>query len=287
MRRITLTWEDTKSGSLILVTPKYGLSEAGRPKALCRVRQNGTSVLGRYAAPDSQTEDAAKDRGILLEKETAAMLLGLLSQIRSEDRITLVSGYRSREEQVQIWEDTLEKEGEAFTRTYVAKPGHSEHESGLAVDLAESQEEIDFICPQFPREGICGEFRKKASHWGFTERYLAGKESVTGIGEEPWHFRYVGTPHALIMEERGLVLEEYIQLLRRHPYGERPLVWKGCGLAVEISFLPAVPGDRAQLLQREDWPWAVSGNNADGFIITRWNGTAIRERVMGKERAAG
>lgn len=160
MRRITLTWEDTKSGSLILVTPKYGLSEAGRPKALCRVRQNGTSVLGRYAAPDSQTEDAAKDRGILLEKETAAMLLGLLSQIRSEDRITLVSGYRSREEQVQIWEDTLEKEGEAFTRTYVAKPGHSEHESGLAVDLAESQEEIDFICPQFPREGICGEFRK-------------------------------------------------------------------------------------------------------------------------------
>ena len=94
MRRITLTWEDTKSGSLILVTPKYGLSEAGRPKALCRVRQNGTSVLGRYAAPDSQTEDAAKDRGILLEKETAAMLLGLLSQIRSEDRITLVSGYR-------------------------------------------------------------------------------------------------------------------------------------------------------------------------------------------------
>ena len=58
-------------------------------------------------------------------------------------------------------------------------------------------------------------------------------------------------------------------------------------LAHYCTLLPAVPGDRAQLLQREDWPWAVSGNNADGFIITRWNGTAIRERVMGKERAAG
>ncbi len=271
MRRITLTWEDTKSGSLILVTPKYGLSEEGRPKALCRVRQNGTSVLGRYAAPDSQTEDAAKDRGILLEKETAAMLLGLLSQIRSEDRITLVSGYRSREEQVQIWEDTLEKEGEAFTRTYVAKPGHSEHESGLAVDLAESQEEIDFICPQFPREGICGEFRKKASHWGFTERYLAGKESVTGIGEEPWHFRYVGLPHSMAMEQEGMILEEYLSFLKESTSPNCPYLSFGpeAGTCTEIFYLSMEKGKE----RRFSWPETAkvwfSGTNEGGIVGCR------------------
>ena len=74
-------------------------------------------------------------------------------------RITAVSGYRPHQEQVKIWEDTMRKEGEKFTRTYVAKPGHSEHESGLAVDLAEQREEIDFIRPEFPRSGICRRFR--------------------------------------------------------------------------------------------------------------------------------
>ena len=98
------------------------------------------------------------------------MLGRLLSDIQSEGRIVLVSGYRSHEEQVQIWDDTLRTEGEAFTRTYVAKPGHSEHESGLAIDLAENRDKIDFICPEFPKEGSCGTFLQRASGYGFVLR---------------------------------------------------------------------------------------------------------------------
>ena len=67
-----------------------------------------------------------------------------------------VSGWRSHAEQKQIWDDTLAKEGEAFTRAYVAWPGCSEHESGLAIDLAEAAEEIDFIRPAFSYDGISG-----------------------------------------------------------------------------------------------------------------------------------
>ena len=96
-----------------------------------------------------------------------------------------------------------------FRSTYVALPGHSEHESGLAVDLGLKKDVIDFIRPDFPYDGICGVFRELAPDYGFIERYPRGKEAVTGIGHEPWHFRYIGTPHARILTESGLVLEEY------------------------------------------------------------------------------
>ena len=124
-----------------------------------------------------------------------------------------VSGWRSHREQQKIWDDTIAEKGELFTRKYVAVPGCSEHETGLAIDLAENAPEIDFICPEFPRTGICGKFRERAPHYGFIERYPKGKESVTGIGAEPWHFRYVGLPHSLIMTGLGLVLEEYVGLI--------------------------------------------------------------------------
>lgn len=79
----------------------------------------------------------------------------------------------------------------------------SEHQTGLAIDLAENKEQIDFICPHFPYTGICGEFRAAAPRFGFIERYVSGKEQITGIGAEPWHFRYVGYPHSVIMAEKN------------------------------------------------------------------------------------
>lgn len=263
MRERILPWEAVGTGSLILVNGEHP----------CRV-----------IPPERELAAVGDpDKGVRMERRAALLLEELMAKLRGWEGIAPVSGWRSLREQRNTWEEALSKEGPDFARSFVARPGHSEHHTGLAIDLGERREEIDPICPAFPDEGPCGRFRRLAARYGFILRYPAGKESVTGIAHEPWHFRYVGAPHALIMEERGLALEEYIRLLRQHPYGERPLRWEGCGLAVEIAFLPAVPGETSRLLQREDWPCAVSGNNADGFIITRWNGTAIRERVMGKE----
>ena len=70
-------------------------------------------------------------------------------------------------------------------------------------------EHMDFICPEFPYDGICGHFRALAPDYGFILRYTKEKEAITGISEEPWHFRYVGVPHARIITDRGLCLEEY------------------------------------------------------------------------------
>lgn len=147
---------------------------------------------------------------ILMEETAARALRALLRELGAEGQIVPVSGYRTMEEQTQIYEDSLRENGGEFTKKFVALPGCSEHQTGLAIDLGLCKDEIDFICPDFPYEGICQKFRLMAQDYGFVERYPAGKEAVTGIGHEPWHFRYVGRPHARIMTDRGLVLEEYL-----------------------------------------------------------------------------
>lgn len=271
MKQVTLTFEGTKCGSLILVTPKYGLSGEGRPGQLLRVMPGGIPAPCMNSGRDCLSEDVGAGTDPVLESETARMLCRLLTDLGSKDRIVLVSGYRSHEEQRKIWEDTWEREGEAFTRTYVAKPGHSEHESGLAVDLAENREQIDFICPEFPREGICQEFRERASFYGFTERYPAEKEALTGIGAEPWHFRYVGVPHSMAMEREGMILEEYIAFLKEHTSPQSPYLCFGpeTGVCTEIFYLPVEKGKERVLCCPEGGEMWFSGTNEGGVVGCR------------------
>lgn len=151
---------------------------------------------------------------ISMEQEAAEQLTALLNTLPG-DQIVLVSGYRTRREQEEIWDNSVRENGLEFTKKYVAKPGCSEHETGLAIDLGLKAEEIDFIRPAFPYEGICQKFREKAADYGFIERYQRSKEMVTGISAEQWHFRYVGVPHAGIIKEKDLALEEYIAYLER------------------------------------------------------------------------
>lgn len=251
MRTVKLTKEDTLHGYLMLVTPEFPIKEESRIGTMVPVKMPG----GRGSF-------------VYLEAEAEHMLCRLLADLDSQDRIVPVSGYRSHEEQIQIWEDTMQKEGEAFTRTFVAKPGHSEHESGLAIDLAENREKIDFICPEFPKEGICGQFRKKAPAYGFIERYPEDRTSVTGIGAEPWHFRYVGKPHGLVMEKEGLILEEYIAFLREETSPERPYRY----MDTEISYIDMKEKDTMFLRLPKESSCQISGTNEGGIILTRSKG---------------
>jgi len=148
--------------------------------------------------------------GVLLEREAADALSRLMEELDGWKDILPVSGWRSLVEQREIYDASLRENGPAFTKKFVALPGHSEHQTGLAIDLGLRLPEIDLIRPAFPYEGICQRFREAAPAYGFIERYPAGKEAVTGIAHEPWHFRYVGAPHAEIITRRGLTLEEYL-----------------------------------------------------------------------------
>ena len=202
---------------------------------------------------------------ILLDTRAAAMLSGVISRIGAAGEIVPVSGWRSEAEQREIWDGSMRESGEEFTRKYVALPGCSEHQTGLAIDLALRADNIDFIRPEFPYDGVCGRFRALAADYGFVERYQSGKEGVTGIAAEPWHFRYVGRPHARIMCEMGLCLEEYVEYLRAYPYPERLLEVRGEVYEAEVGFAGA-----RDALGLPDAPCQVSGNNVDGYIYTLW-----------------
>lgn len=232
-------------GSLILVNQSHPLQDFARPE---------------LTAPDPAYPH------ILMERRAALLLAACIRDAGALGQIVPVSGWRSHEEQQAIWDETMIKEGETFTRQYVALPGCSEHESGLAIDLAKAAPEIDFIRPEFPYDGVCGVFRRLAPSYGFVERYRKDKQSVTGIAAEPWHFRYVGVPHALLMENKHLCLEEYIDLLRRQELtctlenGSRMRVRR-----LDAQDLPAWSRTSAGTYQ-------LSPDNDGGIIVTQWEG---------------
>ncbi|WP_445293335.1 D-alanyl-D-alanine carboxypeptidase family protein [Cohnella sp. 56] len=99
-------------------------------------------------------------------------------------------GYRTAAEQTEIYESSLRDNSPQYTAAYVAWPGCSEHQTGLAVDVGLSRwsgDKPDFIAPDFPDGGVCLAFKRLASRYGFVQRYRAGMEDITGIACEPWH----------------------------------------------------------------------------------------------------
>lgn len=279
---LSLSKERIHAGSLILVNSRYPyhqqpdtvlvpVCESAHGTPLTPADEN---ISNKGLAPAGENTSA-----ILLERRAAALLNSLMESMRGWRSIVPVSGWRSRQEQQEIWDDSLRENGRTFTETYVALPGHSEHQTGLAIDLGLKQENIDFIRPDFPYTGICRIFRQKAAGFGFVERYPKDRENVTGIGHEPWHFRYVGVPHAAIMETLGMTLEEYTDFLRQFPYGEHPYQYLQGRLAVNVSYLKA-GGDVTFARLGGTHPYSVSGNNVDGFIITEWRGAYGQENSL-------
>ena len=252
MRTLTLDKNNIYNGNLILVNKTYPIANAN------------TEYKNTLVPVDTRHSD------ILLEMRTATMLSRLMSELDCSNSIVPVSGYRSLHEQEQIYTDSMKENGKDFTVKYVAHPDRSEHQTGLAIDLAEKKKDINFIRPHFPYTGICQQFRQKAVQYGFVERYPKGKEEITGIAHEPWHFRYVGYPHSKIMQNNGLTLEEYIEFIKGYPYQGEHLMLNNAKHSIEIFYVNASDPSQTMVALPEDIPYQISGNNVDGFIITLW-----------------
>ena len=173
--------------------------------------------------------------------------------------LVIRSAYRSRAGQQQIYENYVGLVGYTEAQRWASLPGHSEHQAGVAVDLGRrSGGEIQ----AFSGAGIYSWFNENCYKFGFILRYPPDKTEITQIHHEPWHFRYVGIPHAYIMHSNNWCLEEYIELIMGHTR-ETPFVTEYGGVPYEIYFSRDV---EIQLPFNSEFD--VSGNNINGFIVT-------------------
>lgn len=149
------------------------------------------------------------DEKKLMRKEAAEALEDLFLAAE-KDGYTLygISAYRSYKRQYDIFTNNIKKKGFNHTLKYSAKPGYSEHQTGLAIDVSVKsiRNLLDSSFSNTPE----GKWLDKNAHlYGYIIRYPEDKSSITGYSYEPWHIRYVGVSLATYLYENNLVLEEY------------------------------------------------------------------------------
>lgn len=153
-------------------------------------------------------------------EEMYAALSEMLTAGSEEGRqFVVASGYRSRETQQQLLEediaDDILKLGLSYQEAYdketreTMPPGYSEHETGLAVDIVALDYQILDEQQELTDENRW--LQEHCSEYGFILRYPKGKEDITDIDYESWHFRYVGENAAKTITEQGITLEEYLE----------------------------------------------------------------------------
>jgi len=145
--------------------------------------------------------------------EVAADDLVDMFNAAENDGVELVfgSGYRSYALQKQFYDSYVTRDGQAAADRYSARPGTSEHQTGLSFDATSPSGSCHLeICFETTDQGEW--LAENAYEWGYTLRYRKGKEKVTGYQYEPWHFRYVGSDLATELYEKDKTLEEFFNL---------------------------------------------------------------------------
>lgn len=182
---------DTRMGILILCNKQYKLPESYEPNELMDIPENYHVADGKEYKMEKKAAEA------FIEMSDAAWY-------ESEKTIDLrvVSGYRSHSYQTWLYNYYKDQYGMAEADTYSARPGHSEHETGLCCD-------INVVSNEFENTPAFEWLMNNAANYGFILRYPKGKEHITGYMYESWHWRYIGVEDALALVESGLTYDEY------------------------------------------------------------------------------
>ena len=173
------------------------------------------SVPVTLVKPNVTPTKEALSENIYMQPEAAAALEALF-QGALADGITLyaTSGFRSYSTQKAIFERKLKTMSEKAANASVAKPGYSEHQTGLAMDVEGLSSLGSGLVEDFGEtpEGIW--LAEHSHEYGFILRYPKGKTEITGYVYEPWHIRYVGLEAAAQIHELDITFEEYILMIR-------------------------------------------------------------------------
>lgn len=179
-------------GNLILVNKNNGVSENYKPADLTRVNVK----FYKTATAEEKT----------MRKEAAQALEELFNGAENEGvELYGLNGYRSYQTQKTLFDEDCEKWGTRYAEQCAAKPGYSEHQTGLAMDITNRTYSTNF---QTTKEGKW--LAKNCYKYGFILRYPQGKENITGYSYEPWHVRYVGKTVAKQIFLKNIVLEQYL-----------------------------------------------------------------------------
>ena len=152
-----------------------------------------------------------QNKTLYLREEASQHLEQLFSAAEQEAGLIFLarSGYRSYETQVSLYQRYVDQNGQEAADRFSARAGHSEHQTGLAIDVTADSVNGQ-LTTEFGKtaEGIW--LKDNAHRFGYIIRYLEGRESETGYQYEPWHIRYVGVEAATEIYQNNWILEQYL-----------------------------------------------------------------------------
>ena len=170
-----------------------------------------------YIPDDYQVELTELSNGKKVDSRIYPELQEMFNDARAQGYGLFVrEGYRTQEEQQQLLDEKIEayenegkskSEAKKLAEQWVAIPGTSEHQLGIAVD-------INADTTKSSSDDVYSWLAENAHKYGFIKRYPSDKTDITGVINEPWHYRYVGKEAALEIYSQGMCLEEYIDTLK-------------------------------------------------------------------------
>jgi zinc D-Ala-D-Ala carboxypeptidase len=194
--------------------PTYDLTT---PSSITFIANKNRPLPADYVPPDLITPDVRLRLSPGAEqmqfRAVAHADLKAMFEAANTDSVQLVfgSGYRSYALQKQFYDSYVERDGQAAADRYSARPGTSEHQTGLSFDVTSPSQTCHLeICFEDTPQGKW--MAKNAHNYGFVLRYPEGKEAITGYQYEPWHFRYTGPELAQEVYEQNLTLEDYFKI---------------------------------------------------------------------------
>ncbi len=254
-QNIAVSNDDIHKGSLILVNydTAYEEFDAAEIVSIYEHKTENYHVSGTETSIRQPAMDALNE------------MLDAFYVATGHSDIIVISGYRTKEQQQALYDEDLEQTG-ASSSTRVALPGHSEHESGYSLDVSLYEDGVQY---DYDGTGEYAWIDKNCANYGYILRYTEDKTDVTEIQAEPWHYRYVGEPHASYIMSNNVCLEEYLTLLKNYD-NETPLrIINWDGEIYEVYYVPADgASDTTYVLVPPDKEYTISGNNSDGFIVT-------------------
>lgn len=251
---VDLSSDDIHKGDLILVNNTYAY-QIPPPEDIISVYENKTNYY-------------VKDLSVYVKPAVITNLNLMLDAFAAEKNIKNVmvnSGYRDEDYQQKLYNDELAATN-ATVSTLVALPGHSEHHTGFAVDFGLYP--IDGVYKAYDGKGDYSWISDNCYKYGFILRYPTKKSDITKIDYEPWHFRYVGAPHAYYCSKNGICYDEYIDLLKRYEFNDDHLfITNSDETKYEVYYFKAGT-TTTKLPVPKTKSYTYSGNNVDGFIVT-------------------